>query len=179
MALDKYRDWDTFVRVIREDINRFTPSATSGKAKPRPTWDEFVADFRLRISIDGDRLVSQSIADKDAEIANLKAQIEKLESDNAELRDQKAELPIAEEKQQVDLSAIYLSQIEAAQLFLNGNHHADLSHTKDLLRMMLPQQFHTTIEQLKDRQEPKVIHNHFAPTQVLPKAVKAEQHIRQ
>lgn len=174
MAIDKYRDWDTFVKVMRDEINRFAPPLSRVKGKSQPTWDEFVADLRLRISIDGDDTLTKSIADKDAEIATLNGKIVELMAANAKLQEQLSTLDKAE---QVDLDAIYLKQIETAQCFLNGNRKADVSRIKDLFRKMLPQKFHSTIELLKDSQDPKVINNFYASTQVFPNAVKAEQHI--
>lgn len=177
MAIEKYRDWDTFMKVMREEINRFAPTSANTKDKPTLTWDEFVADLRLRINIDGNDVLAQNIADKDAEIAQLKKKLAEAEATQERMLDQLLELQASCKKEDTDLDTIYLKQIETAQLFLNGNRKADVSRIKDLLRKMLPQKFHTTIEQLKDNQEPTIINNFYASTQVLPNAVKAEQHI--
>lgn len=177
MAIDKYRDWDTFVKVIRDEINRFEPPATRAKDKPQPIWEDFVEDLRLRISIDGDDTLTKSIADKDAEIAQLKEKLAEAEAAQERMLDQILDLSESKNKEKIDLDAIYLKQIETAQAFLNDNRKADVSRIKDLFRKMLPQNFHSTIEQLKDSQDPQVVNNYYTSTQVLPNAVKAEQHI--
>ncbi len=45
---------------------------------------------------------------------------------------------------------IYREQIKKADEFLKKNHHADLSHIQCLLRSMMPKEYHSLIEELKE-----------------------------
>ena len=71
---------------------------------------------------------------------------------------------------------LYLYQIAEAQVYLNENHQADLSHTQCLLRRMLPAPYHEAIDRLRERQDVRVIYNIYGGVhQHAPNATHAEQ----
>ena len=74
--------------------------------------------------------------------------------------------------------SIYTAQLAAAQEFLNQNHHADLSHTKCLLRDLMPKEYHDKIEKLKENQVPgNVIFVNGGNNIIATNATKVEQHL--
>lgn len=74
------------------------------------------------------------------------------------------------------VDSLYLGQIAKAQEFLNENAKADLSRIKCLMRTMLPVQYHTIIDKLKQHQDPQVIVNiNGGQNVVAPKATKVKQ----
>ena len=75
------------------------------------------------------------------------------------------------------LDSIYISQITAAQEFINNNSKADLSQIKCILRCLLPKAYHDSIEELRENQDPKTININGGHNIIAPQAIKAEQHI--
>ena len=75
------------------------------------------------------------------------------------------------------LDAIYISQIIAAQEFINNNSKADISQIKCILRCLLPKAYHDSIEELREHQDPKTININGGHNIIAPQAIKAEQHI--
>ena len=75
------------------------------------------------------------------------------------------------------LDSIYISQITAAQEFINNNSKADLSQIKCILRCLLPKAYHDSIEGLRENQDPKTININGGHNIIAPQAIKAEQHI--
>lgn len=76
------------------------------------------------------------------------------------------------------LDSIYISQITAAQEFINNNRKADLSQIKCILRNMLPKEYHEKIEELKEYQDPKVININGGQNLIAPNAKNAKQDIQ-
>ena len=76
------------------------------------------------------------------------------------------------------LDSIYISQITAAQEFINNNRKADLSQIKCILRNMLPKEYHEKIEGLKEYQDPKVININGGQNLIAPNAKNAKQDIQ-
>lgn len=76
------------------------------------------------------------------------------------------------------LDSIYISQITAAQEFINNNSKADLSQIKCILRNMLPKEYHDKIEELREYQDPKIININGGQNLVAPNAKKAQQDIQ-
>ena len=76
------------------------------------------------------------------------------------------------------LDSIYISQITAAQEFINNNRKADLSQIKCILRNMLPKESHEKIEELKEYQDPKVININGGQNLIAPNAKNAKQDIQ-
>lgn len=75
-------------------------------------------------------------------------------------------------------NTVYTTQIAKAQEFLNENSNADLSRVKCLLRVMLPEQYHRTIDRLKQHQDPQVIINIMGGQNIVaPNAKDICQHI--
>lgn len=64
-----------------------------------------------------------------------------------------------EEVEAGTFDSIYISQIAAAQEFLNENHNADLSHIQRLLQKMMPERYYSAIARLKEHQDPAIICN--------------------
>lgn len=76
------------------------------------------------------------------------------------------------------LNSIYTAQLAAAQEFLNQNHHADLSHTKCLLRDLMPKEYHDKIEKLRENQvQGIVIFVNGGNNIIATNATKVEQHL--
>lgn len=76
------------------------------------------------------------------------------------------------------LDSIYISQITAAQEFINNNRKADLSQIKCILRKMLPREYHERIEELRECQEPKIININGGQNLIAPNAKNARQDIQ-
>lgn len=76
------------------------------------------------------------------------------------------------------LDSIYISQITAAQEFINNNRKTDLSQIKCILRNMLPKEYHEKIEELKEYQDPKVININGGQNLIAPNAKNAKQDIQ-
>lgn len=72
--------------------------------------------------------------------------------------------------------SIYISQIAAAQEFLNENHNADLSHIQRLLQKMMPERYYSAIARLKEHQDPGIICNIYGGQHLhAPNAQTVEQ----
>lgn len=76
------------------------------------------------------------------------------------------------------LDSVYISQITAAQEFINNNRKADLSQIKCILRKMLPKEYHEKIEELRECQEPKIININGGQNLIAPNAKNAKQDIQ-
>ena len=76
------------------------------------------------------------------------------------------------------LDSVYISQITAAQEFINNNRKADLSQIKCILRKMLPREYHERIEELRECQEPKIININGGQNLIAPNAKNARQDTR-
>lgn len=76
------------------------------------------------------------------------------------------------------LDSIYISQITAAQEFINNNRKADLSQIKCILRKMLPKEYHEKIDELKEYQDPKIININGGQNLIAPNAKNAKQDIQ-
>ena len=76
------------------------------------------------------------------------------------------------------LDSVYISQITAAQEFINNNRKADLSQIKCILRKMLPKEYHEKIEELRECQEPKIININGGQNLIAPNAKNARQDIQ-
>lgn len=76
------------------------------------------------------------------------------------------------------LDTIYISQITAAQEFINNNRKADLSQIKCILRKMLPKEYHEKIDELKEYQDPKIININGGQNLIAPNAKNAKQDIQ-
>lgn len=76
------------------------------------------------------------------------------------------------------LDSIYISQITAAQEFINNNRKADLSQIKCILRNMLPKEYHEKIEELREYQDPKIININGGQNLIAPNAKNAKQNIQ-
>lgn len=76
------------------------------------------------------------------------------------------------------LDSIYISQITAAQEFINNNCKADLSQIKCILRKMLPKEYHEKIDELKEYQDPKIININGGQNLIAPNAKNAKQDIQ-
>lgn len=76
------------------------------------------------------------------------------------------------------LDSVYISQITAAQEFINNNRKADLSQIKCILRKMLPREYHERIEELRECQEPKIININGGQNLIAPNAKNARQDIQ-
>ena len=86
-------------------------------------------------------------------------------------------LPLATNHPEI-LDSIYTAQLAAAQEFLNQNHHADLSHTKCLLRDLMPKEDHDKIEKLRENQvQGSVIFVNGGNNIIATNATKVEQHL--
>lgn len=81
-----------------------------------------------------------------------------------------------EEMEAGTFDSIYISQIAAAQEFLNENHNADLSHIQRLLQKMMPQCYYGAIAHLKEHQDPAIICNIYGGQHLhAPNAQTVEQ----
>ena len=76
------------------------------------------------------------------------------------------------------LDSIYISQITAAQEFINNNHKVDLSQIKCIFRKMLPKEYHEKIDELKEYQDPKIININGGQNLIAPNAKNAKQDIQ-
>jgi len=76
------------------------------------------------------------------------------------------------------LDSIYISQITAAQEFINNNRKVDLSQIKCILRKMLPKEYHEKIDELKEYQDPKIININGGQNLIAPNAKNAKQDIQ-
>ena len=76
------------------------------------------------------------------------------------------------------LDSVYISQITAAQEFINNNRKADLSQIKCILRKMLPKEYHEKIDELKEYQDPKIININGGQNLIAPNAKNAKQDIQ-
>lgn len=73
---------------------------------------------------------------------------------------------------------IYLHQIQLAQEFLNENSQADISRLQCLLRKIMPQKYHTAIDNIKLKSSsPVTINLNDGQNVIAPNAITAEQHI--
>ena len=86
-------------------------------------------------------------------------------------------LPLSTNQPEI-LDSVYTAQLVAAQEFLNQNHHADLSHTKYLLRDLMPKEYHDRIEKLRENQvHGNVIFVNGGNNIIATNATKVEQHL--
>lgn len=86
-------------------------------------------------------------------------------------------LPLSTNQPEIS-DSIYTAQLAAAQEFLNQNHHADLSHTKCLLRGLMPKEYHDKIEKLRENQaQGNVIFVNGGNNIIATNATKVEQHL--
>ena len=76
------------------------------------------------------------------------------------------------------LDSIYISQITAAQEFINNNRKVDLSQIKCILQKMLPKEYHEKIDELKEYQDPKIININGGQNLIAPNAKNAKQDIQ-
>ena len=76
------------------------------------------------------------------------------------------------------LDSVYISQITAAQEFINNNRKVDLSQIKCILRKMLPKEYHEKIDELKEYQDPKIININGGQNLIAPNAKNAKQDIQ-
>lgn len=76
------------------------------------------------------------------------------------------------------LDSIYISQITAAQEFINNNRKVDLSQIKCILQKMLPKEYHEKIDALKEYQDPKIININGGQNLIAPNAKNAKQDIQ-
>lgn len=76
------------------------------------------------------------------------------------------------------LDSVYISQITAAQEFINNNRKVDLSQIKCILQKMLPKEYHEKIDELKEYQDPKIININGGQNLIAPNAKNAKQDIQ-
>lgn len=131
------------------------------------TWDEFIKRLHFEIEHPDKELLA-ALADKDAEIERLKSSVSGLSQKVEQLQARAAnEMPVAPV---VDETSIYERQIEQAQQFVNENSKTDVSRLRDLLRKIMPAEFHQAIDEIK---EAKVVHHYEingGNNQILPNA---------
>lgn len=162
--------WNSFVAELRTDIMLHAPMKQR-EEEHTETWDELMT--RLRFEIEHpDRELRSLLADKDAEIAHLKEQVAALQQQLAKQETN----ALASDTEVPDYEAcIYEQQLQQARLFVHENSKADVSRLRDLLRKIMPAEYHAEIDKIKEAKA----FNHYeingGSNQILPNAKIAIQ----
>ncbi len=111
--------------------------------------DSFVAGLRTDIlrfeTGHPGRELRAALAEKEAEIERLKARLAALQQERR-VQERCASSPSVTE----EAEAIYRHQLAQAQQFANENSKADISRLHDLLRRIMPAEFHGEIDNIRE-----------------------------
>ncbi len=159
--------WDGFVAELRTDILLHAPMKSHEEEEHTETWEELMN--RLRFETEHpDRELRAALAEREAEIERLKARVADLQQKAGRLRadatGRMPEIPV------VDETSIYERQIEQARQFVSENSKADVSRLRDLLRRIMPAEFHGEIDNIREGKAFTHIEISGGNNQILPGA---------
>ena len=159
-------NWDNFVAELRSDIMLHAPMRQR-EGEHTEAWEELVSRLRFEIEHPDKELLAL-LADKETEIGHLKSLVsglsQKVERLQADSTCPMPVVPVADE------TSIYERQIGQAQQFVNENSKADVSRLRDLLRKIIPAEFHPAIDNIKEAKLLARFEINGGNNQILPNA---------